>query len=62
MKPTSGRSLPVFGVRGRSGEFEGSARLDGDNPLRSAIRLTIRAGHDRRDEHLRSGASWTGGA
>lgn len=54
------RSLLVVKVRGRFEEFEGSARLDGDDPSRSVVRLTIRArsirtDHDTRDGHLRGG-------
>lgn len=54
------RSLLVVKVRGRFEEFEGSARLDGDDPSRSVVRLTIRArsirtDHEKRDEHLRGG-------
>jgi polyisoprenoid-binding protein YceI len=50
----------VLGARGRFEEFEGSARLDGDDPSRSVVRLTNRADsigtdHDKRDEHLRGG-------
>uniref|UniRef100_UPI003F499366 YceI family protein n=1 Tax=Nonomuraea sp. CA-252377 TaxID=3240003 RepID=UPI003F499366 len=45
-------------VHGYFGEFQGSAHLDGDEPSKSAARLTIVAKslrtHDqRRDEHLR---------
>ncbi|MGC9378019.1 YceI family protein [Streptomyces sp. MH13] len=45
-------------VRGRFDEFEGGARLDGDHPSRSGVRLLIRAssirtGNPRRDDMLR---------
>ncbi|GAA2624858.1 YceI family protein [Actinomadura fulvescens] len=45
-------------VHGRFEEYEGDARLDGDEPSRSSVRLTIQAGSLRtgnrqRDEHLR---------
>ncbi|MCP2351910.1 YceI family protein [Nonomuraea roseoviolacea] len=45
-------------VRGRFEEFEGGAHLDGDDPSRSGVRLTIRAasidtGNRRRDDQLR---------
>ncbi|MFC5835241.1 YceI family protein [Nonomuraea insulae] len=44
-------------VRGRFEEFDGSAHLDGEDPSRSSVRLTIRAKslqtrNPRRDEHL----------
>ncbi|MDL4815528.1 YceI family protein [Actinomadura opuntiae] len=44
-------------VRGRFDEFEGTARLDGGDPSKSSVRLTIRAGSVRtgnrqRDEQL----------
>ncbi|MFC4119626.1 YceI family protein [Nonomuraea zeae] len=47
-------------VRGRFGEFEGSARLDGADPSKSSARLTIRAasiqtGNPQRDRHLSAG-------
>ncbi|NUW46604.1 YceI family protein [Nonomuraea rhodomycinica] len=46
-------------VRGRFEEFEGGAHLDGDDPSRSGVRLTIRAaslqtGNRRRDEQVRA--------
>ncbi|WP_182906834.1 YceI family protein [Microbispora sp. H13382] len=45
-------------VRGRFGEFEGGAHLDGEDPSKSAVRLVIHAdsvqtGSARRDAHLR---------
>ncbi|MEU1119122.1 MULTISPECIES: YceI family protein [unclassified Streptomyces] len=45
-------------VRGRFEEFEGSAHLDGDDPAKSGIRLTIRSrslqtGNKMRDDPLR---------
>ncbi|WP_248960010.1 YceI family protein [Sphaerisporangium perillae] len=46
-------------VRGQFDEFEGSARLDGEDPSKSSTELTIQAKsiqtrNQRRDEHLRS--------
>ncbi|MER5294081.1 YceI family protein [Streptomyces pharetrae] len=54
------RAALVTTVRGWFEGFEGSARLDGDDPAASAVRLTIRAdslrtGNRRRDGHLRGG-------
>ncbi|NEE17869.1 YceI family protein [Streptomyces sp. SID7499] len=54
------RAALVSRVRGRFDAFEGSARLDGGHPSRSAVRLTIRAAsvqtrNTKRDDHLRSG-------
>ncbi|MER7477745.1 YceI family protein [Streptomyces sp. NPDC126510] len=54
------RAAMVGRVRGRFEVFEGSARLDGGSPSRSAVRLTIRAAsvqtrNTKRDDHLRSG-------
>jgi polyisoprenoid-binding protein YceI len=48
----------VTRVRGQFGEFEGSANLDGDDPSKSSVRLTIQAAsvqtrNRRRDDHLR---------
>ncbi|MFG6196978.1 YceI family protein [Nonomuraea sp. JJY05] len=45
-------------VRGEFGEFEGGAYLDGDDPSKSRVRLTIQAGSIRtrnaqRDDYLR---------
>ncbi|NUW33278.1 YceI family protein [Nonomuraea sp. SMC257] len=45
-------------VRGRFEEFEGDAHLDGDDPSRSGVRLTIQAGslqtgNRRRDDQVR---------
>ncbi|MER7504211.1 YceI family protein [Nonomuraea pusilla] len=45
-------------VRGRFGEFEGGAYLDGGDPSKSRVRLvvqsrSIRTGDPRRDDHLR---------
>jgi polyisoprenoid-binding protein YceI len=53
------RQAMVTKVRGRFDEFEGSTRLDGDDPTRSTARLTIQANsiqtrNQRRDDHLRS--------
>ena len=50
-------------VRGQFDEFQGSARLDGDDPSKSSAELTIQAKsiqtrNQQRDEHLRSN-SWT---
>jgi polyisoprenoid-binding protein YceI len=44
-------------VRGRFERVEGTARLDGDDPSRSSVQLTIRTdsirtGNKRRDQHL----------
>jgi polyisoprenoid-binding protein YceI len=52
------RAALVSKVRGQFDVFEGTARLDGDTPSRSTVRLTIRADsvqtrNPRRDEHLR---------
>ena len=52
------RAMLVSKVRGRFEEFEGSAHLDGEDPSKSEVRLTIRTqglgtGNARRDEHLR---------
>ncbi|MEU8276739.1 YceI family protein [Microbispora bryophytorum] len=46
-------------VRGRFTEFEGGASLDGDDPSRSSVRLTVQAGsvqtrNSQRDDHLRA--------
>ncbi|UMP04814.1 YceI family protein [Amycolatopsis sp. EV170708-02-1] len=46
-------------VPGHFDEFDGTARLDGDDPAESSVRLTIRAasihtGNRRRDDHLRT--------
>jgi polyisoprenoid-binding protein YceI len=48
----------VSRVRGHFGEFEGTARLDGDDPSKSAVQLTIQANsvqtrNQLRDDHLR---------
>jgi polyisoprenoid-binding protein YceI len=45
-------------VRGQFGTFEGAAHLDGDDPSRSSVRITISAasiatGNQQRDGHLR---------
>ncbi|MEV4392528.1 YceI family protein [Nonomuraea sp. NPDC049607] len=45
-------------VRGRFDDFEGHARLDGGDPARSAVQLTvqsasIQSGNPKRDEYLR---------
>ncbi|QNE21856.1 YceI family protein [Kribbella qitaiheensis] len=53
------RQVLVMKVRGRYDEFEGSAHLDGDDPSKSSVRLTIQAKsiqtrNKRRDEHLGS--------
>ncbi|MDH6217292.1 YceI family protein [Streptomyces pseudovenezuelae] len=52
------RAVLISKVRGRFEEFEGSAHLDGEDPSKSEVRLTIRTrglqtGNARRDEHLR---------
>jgi polyisoprenoid-binding protein YceI len=49
----------VTKVRGQFDEFEGSAHLDGGDPSRSSVQLTIQAasiqtGLQRRDDHLRN--------
>jgi polyisoprenoid-binding protein YceI len=49
----------VTRVRGQFDEFEGSAYLDGDDPSRSTVQLTIQAAsvqtrNQQRDDHLRS--------
>ncbi|TDD18710.1 YceI family protein [Nonomuraea diastatica] len=54
-----GRHTMATKVRGRFEEFEGSAFLDGGDPSRSSIQLTIQArslqtGNVQRDEHLRA--------
>ncbi|MER6669541.1 YceI family protein [Amycolatopsis japonica] len=46
-------------VPGHFDEFDGSAHLDGDDPARSNVRLTIKAasidtGNQKRDDHLRT--------
>ncbi|TQS28462.1 YceI family protein [Microbispora sp. KK1-11] len=46
-------------VRGRFAEFEGGAHLDGDDPSRSSVRLTVQAAsiqtrNSQRDGHLRT--------
>ncbi|MFJ8592294.1 YceI family protein [Streptomyces sp. NPDC093598] len=61
------RAAMVSRVRGRFDAFEGSARLDGGSPSKSAVRLTIRAAsvqtrNPKRDEHLRSGDFLDAGA
>ncbi|EHR51761.1 hypothetical protein SacmaDRAFT_3547 [Saccharomonospora marina XMU15] len=53
------RHAMVTKVRGAFNEFEGSARLDGENPANSSAELTIKAAsidtrNADRDEHLRS--------
>ncbi|MFI8189980.1 YceI family protein [Streptomyces sp. NPDC085946] len=55
------RAALVARVRGHFGDVEGSAHLDGEDPARSAVRLSVRAGsvdtrNPRRDAHLRGGA------
>ncbi|MFI6318958.1 YceI family protein [Nonomuraea sp. NPDC050556] len=52
-----GRHTMASRVRGRFDAFEGSAHLDGDDPSRSGVRLTIeagsiRTGNRRRDDQL----------
>jgi len=46
-------------VRGQFEEFEGSAHLDGDDPSKSSVRLTIQAGsfqtHNRQRDNLLRG-------
>ncbi|MGI5368643.1 YceI family protein [Streptomyces iakyrus] len=54
------RAMLVGKVRGGFEVFEGSARLDGGNPSKSAVRLTIGAAsiqtrNPKRDRHLRGG-------
>ncbi|HZF89146.1 YceI family protein [Streptomyces sp.] len=54
------RAALVIKVRGRFDAFEGSARLNGDDPAASVVRLVIRAdslrtGNRKRDDHLRGG-------
>ncbi|MFE2110412.1 YceI family protein [Kitasatospora sp. NPDC059463] len=53
------RHAMVTKVRGSFGEFEGTARLDGADPAKSAGQLTIKAqsidtGVEQRDQHLRT--------
>ncbi|NIJ11469.1 polyisoprenoid-binding protein YceI [Saccharomonospora amisosensis] len=53
------RHAMVTKVRGAFNEFEGSARVDGENPANSSAELTIKAAsidtrNADRDEHLRS--------
>lgn len=53
------RAAMVSKVRGRFDDFEGAAQLDGEDPSRSGVRVTIRAGSVRTgkrkcDDHLRS--------
>jgi polyisoprenoid-binding protein YceI len=53
------RAAMATKVRGQFDEFEGSARLDGDDPSKSSAELTIQAKsiqtrNQRRDEDLRS--------
>jgi polyisoprenoid-binding protein YceI len=53
------RQVLVMKVHGQYDEFEGSARLDGDDPSKSSVQLVIQAksintGNRRRDEHLGS--------
>jgi polyisoprenoid-binding protein YceI len=48
----------VAKVRGQFDEFEAAARLDGDDPSKSSVLLTIQANsiqtrNERRDDHLR---------
>lgn len=55
----SARHLMVSNVRGQFEEYSGSAYLDGDDPSKSRVQLTIEAKsiqtHNQvRDEHLRS--------
>jgi len=55
----AGRAMLLAKVRGHFDDFEGSAHLDGDDPSKSGVRLTIRARsirthNRRRDDHLRS--------
>ncbi|MGW3287345.1 YceI family protein [Streptomyces sp. NPDC001002] len=52
------RAMLISTVRGRFEEFEGRAHLDGEDPSKSEVRLTLRTqglrtGNARRDEHLR---------
>ncbi|WP_165989113.1 YceI family protein [Streptomyces sp. YIM 98790] len=52
------RHAMVTKVRGAFNEFEGTAELDGENPERSSVRVTIKAAsidtrNSQRDEHLR---------
>ncbi|MFJ4782932.1 YceI family protein [Streptomyces sp. NPDC088794] len=52
------RAMLISTVRGRFEEFEGGAHLDGEDPSKSEVRLTLRTrglrtGNARRDEHLR---------
>ncbi|GGX14700.1 YceI family protein [Streptomyces lomondensis] len=54
------RAMLVTKVRGTFDAFEGSARLDGESPSKSTVRLAIRAesvqtGNQKRDDHLRGG-------
>ena len=53
------RHAMVTKVRGSFNDFEGSGRLDGSDPTRSSLRLTINTAsvdtrNDDRDAHLRS--------
>jgi polyisoprenoid-binding protein YceI len=53
------RLMMVTKVAGQFGEFEGSVHLDGDDPSKSSVQLTIQAAsiqtrNKRRDDHLRS--------
>jgi polyisoprenoid-binding protein YceI len=53
------RQAMLTKVRGQFDEFEGTAHLDGDDPSKSSVQLTIQAGsiqtrNERRDAHLGS--------
>jgi polyisoprenoid-binding protein YceI len=53
------RQAMVTKVRGQFHEFDGNAHLDGDDPSKSSVQLTIQAKsiqthNELRDEHLRS--------
>ena len=53
------RHAMVTKVRGSFNEFEGTATVDGDNPAKSSVRVTIDAAsidtrNAQRDEHLRT--------
>ncbi|MEV4807731.1 YceI family protein [Nonomuraea sp. NPDC049421] len=53
------RHAMITKVRGQFDEFEGTAHLDGDDPAKSSVALTVQAksiqtGHRQRDDHLRS--------
>ncbi|MET9759319.1 YceI family protein [Streptomyces sp. NPDC006372] len=61
------RAAMISKVHGLFEAFEGSARLDGDSPSKSGVRLTIRARsvqtrNRKRDDHLRSGDFLDAGA